>query len=131
MKIKEALDSAPILSSADFTKPFVIECDSSDTGVGKILLHNIEGKYNVEIQSTADLEVVPRDRDPYVSDINSLKDVFDEVRSSLHKSYKKNDASHYNLRHRDVSFEVGDEVYRRNTFLSKAADEYCAEPENV
>ncbi|KAG5870753.1 hypothetical protein JTB14_002937 [Gonioctena quinquepunctata] len=194
MKIKEALDSARISSSADFAKPFTSTPlnDLEEAGSNKFVVRTLhfligrylsprtrftriqdciededesqivdrevveeryvavhsklrtliqktvnmvsatnevvaQGKYYGEIQSTADLEVVPRDRDPYVSDINSLKDIFDEVHSSLHKSYKKN-ASHYNLRRRDVSFEVGDKVYRRNKSLSKAADKYCAEP---
>lgn len=42
-KIKEALVSAPILSSPDFTKPFTIQCDASDTGLGGVLTQELDG----------------------------------------------------------------------------------------
>lgn len=41
--IKEALVSAPVLSQPDFTKPFVVQCDASNTGVGGVLTQNIDG----------------------------------------------------------------------------------------
>lgn len=37
-KLKTALVSAPVLSTPDFTKPFVIHCDASDAGVGAVLV---------------------------------------------------------------------------------------------
>lgn len=36
-KLKVCLTSAPVLSHPDFTKPFVIQCDASKTGVGGVL----------------------------------------------------------------------------------------------
>jgi hypothetical protein len=35
-KIKDALVSAPVLSSPDFSKPFVIQTDASNTGLGAV-----------------------------------------------------------------------------------------------
>lgn len=34
----------PILRSPDFCKPFVVQCDASDTGVGGVLTQDIYGK---------------------------------------------------------------------------------------
>lgn len=36
-RIKELLTSAPILITPDFSKPFIIQCDASKTGVGGVL----------------------------------------------------------------------------------------------
>lgn len=36
-KVKEALTTAPVLSEADFSKMFFIQCDASTTGVGSVL----------------------------------------------------------------------------------------------
>lgn len=36
-KLKECLCSAPILSHADFQRPFVIQCDASTSGIGGVL----------------------------------------------------------------------------------------------
>lgn len=47
IKIKEALVSAPILCSPDFTKPFVIQSDASDVGVGGVLTQNLDGEEKV------------------------------------------------------------------------------------
>lgn len=42
-EIKSRLVSAPVLASPDFTKPFIIQCDASDTGVGAILYQECDG----------------------------------------------------------------------------------------
>lgn len=47
MTIKEALVSAPILSSFDFSEPFTIQCDASDVGLGVVLAQTINGEERV------------------------------------------------------------------------------------
>lgn len=42
-EIKKSLTSAPVLASPDFSKPFVIQCDASDYGVGAILYQECDG----------------------------------------------------------------------------------------
>lgn len=46
-KIKQALVSAPVLSSPDFSKKFCIQCDASDTGLGCILTQEHNGEEKV------------------------------------------------------------------------------------
>lgn len=40
--IIQALVSAPILCSPDFTRPFTIRCDASDTGIAGLLVQEID-----------------------------------------------------------------------------------------
>lgn len=44
INIKQALVSAPILRSPDFSKTFTIQCDASDTGLGGVLTQELDGE---------------------------------------------------------------------------------------
>lgn len=42
-KLKQALVSAPILATPRYDKPFIIECDASDKGIGGVLIQEQDG----------------------------------------------------------------------------------------
>lgn len=41
-RLKTAVSSPPVLALPDFSKPFLIECDASDQGLGAVLM--LEGR---------------------------------------------------------------------------------------
>ena len=43
-KLKKCIVSAPVLKPPDFAKPFVVQSDASDAGIGAALLQNHQGK---------------------------------------------------------------------------------------
>ncbi|KAJ8975115.1 hypothetical protein NQ317_000957 [Molorchus minor] len=85
----------------------------------------LSGKYYGQVTSTADVELLPGDRGSYAEGLTSLSQVFSEVRHRIHLAYQRNAAA-YNLRKRDISFEVGDKVWRRNKVLSDAVNKFAA-----
>lgn len=64
-------------------------------------------------------------RDSWASDLDELNDIFSQVRTCLRQSYEKN-KSHYNLRRRDVQYDVGNIVWRRSFVLSDASKHFSA-----
>lgn len=85
----------------------------------------ISGKFYGRLDVNADIEVTPGNRDTYAANLKELEPIFVEVRKKLHAAYERN-ARQYNLRKRDVSFNVGDLVWRRNKVLSDAANRFSA-----
>lgn len=83
------------------------------------------GKFYGDILNTKNLELAPGNRDKYVESISGLKDVYVQVKTKLHNAYLRNSKS-YNLRKRDIVFNVGDWVWRRNRVLSDASAKFSA-----
>lgn len=59
-EIKLRLTSAPVLASPDFSKPFVIQCDASDTGVGAVLYQECDGLEHPVAYASKSLTAVQR-----------------------------------------------------------------------
>lgn len=87
----------------------------------------VSGNYykDRDLDVQADQEIFPEDRDSYASSLLALRDIFNEVKQRLHAAHERN-AKTYNLRNRDISFRVGDHVWRRNRVLSSAVDKFSA-----
>lgn len=58
--LKEALTSTPILATPRYDLPFRIECDASDTGIGAVLLQDIDGQERVIAYMSAKLTAAQR-----------------------------------------------------------------------
>lgn len=85
----------------------------------------INGEYYGKLESTENLLLLAHTRDQYVNDIRSISEVYESVRDRLHKAYERN-ANNYNLRRKDIIFNVGDKVWRKNKVLSDASQGFSA-----
>lgn len=83
------------------------------------------GDYYGKISNTSDIHLLPDDRGQYVEDVSKISDIYKVVQERLSKAYKKN-VKEYNLRRRELSFDVGEKVWRRNKILSDAANKFSA-----
>lgn len=68
-------------------------------------------------------EIVFLPRDIYAENIGHLSNVFDNVQLSLWRSHQRN-AARYDTRRKDVEFQIGDIVFKRNYFQSDKAAYY-------
>lgn len=87
----------------------------------------LSGEYykDLNLDVTVDSEILPGNRKDYVENLKGLRDIFVEVRKKIHKAYERS-SNMYNLRKRDISFQVGDHVWRKNKVLSSAIDKFAA-----
>ena len=42
-KLKDALMNSPLMACPDFSKPFILQCDASQVGLGSVLAQEIDG----------------------------------------------------------------------------------------
>lgn len=64
-------------------------------------------------------------RDNLVTELNKLPDLYLKVAEKIKLSYERS-KTHYNLRKRNVEFNVGDIVYKKNYILSDASKFFSA-----
>lgn len=85
--------------------------------------HNLSGKYFGKINNgdpvpNVDLPTPLPNKLPH-------QDLFQEIRRRLQQSYEKSGV-HYNLRRRNITFEPGQQVWRKNYSLSDASKQFAA-----
>lgn len=56
-------------------------------------------------------------RDDYAENLGALQKIFDKVQLSLNKAHSRN-STNYNLRRKNVEFNVGDIIWKRTFYLS-------------
>ena len=67
----------------------------------------------------------PRDPAEWTDRVKELRALHEWVGENLERAYQKQ-STYYNLRHRDVVFEIGDLVLKRQHVLSSAAHNVAA-----
>lgn len=65
------------------------------------------------------------DRDILAGDLTEMQELRNEICKRLNYAYKRN-SHQYNLRKREVKYELGDLVWKKNYTLSKAAEGFAA-----
>lgn len=85
----------------------------------------ISGAYYGKIANNNDNIPLISDKNKYVNDLEDLPNLFTDIRNRI-KSYHDKNSKRYNLRKRDVSYQVGDKLWKKNFTLSSAANDYSA-----
>lgn len=81
------------------------------------------GSVYVNTDNSEDLIFAPRDQ--FADNIGLLGPIFSEVQQKLWVAHDRS-AKYYNLRRMDVSFNIGDVVWKKNYTLSNAGQYYCS-----
>lgn len=97
VKIKQALISAPILRSPDFTKPFTIQCDASNTGVGGVLTQSIDDEEVVIAFCSRSLSRAERNYTVTEKELLALIFSMEKFRPYVEGSHFKVITDHYSL----------------------------------
>lgn len=95
--IKQALISAPILCSPDFSQPFTVQCDASDSGVGGVLVQNIDGCERVIAYASRSLSRAERNYSVTERELLSLLFCIDKFRPYIEGTQFTVITDHYSL----------------------------------
>lgn len=82
---------------------------------------NFYGKIDSKRNTPTEFE----NRNKLVSELQRLPDLYKDVAKRILQSYQKNQ-KYYNLRKRNIEFNVGDTVYKKNYVLSDAGNYFSA-----
>lgn len=89
----------------------------------------ISGNFYKDVSDVSkDFTIIPGDRKSYAANVQHLSHIFSQVKKNLHLAYQKN-CNQYNLRKRNYSFQVGEQVWRRNKVQSDAGKRFSAKLE--
>ena len=80
------------------------------------------GSHYLDTDSSSDLIFSPRDE--YAENLGVLRKVFDQIQSSLIKAHTRN-CGNYNLRRKQVDFNVGDYVWKRTYYQSDKDNKFA------
>lgn len=103
-KIQFALNSA-VNEVTGFTPSFLV--------YGRELVSC--GSHYVDVDMTGEIIFSPRDE--YAENLGTMHKIFDKVQSALLKAHSRN-CTTYNLRRKDVEFNVGDVVWKKTYYQS-------------
>ncbi|KAK9731646.1 RNase H-like domain found in reverse transcriptase [Popillia japonica] len=95
--IKQALVSAPILRSPDFSKSFTIQCDASDTGVGGVLTQVSDGEEVVIAFCSRSLSKAERNYSVTERELVALLFSLEKFRPYVEGTHFKVITDHYSL----------------------------------
>ncbi|EFA08434.1 hypothetical protein TcasGA2_TC006081 [Tribolium castaneum] len=113
------------LESYSTLKAITITVTTRAIGFGAMYAFRAIFSFNNTPVNGNNFDFTVADRHDYVREINKLTEVFQIVRDNLHNSYNKN-SRRYNASRRDLSFNVGDRIWRKNKVLSSAGHKFTA-----
>lgn len=85
----------------------------------------ISGDYYGKISSKNEAPYEFESRDKLASELQKLPELYKEVANRISRSYQRNQ-KYYNLRKRNIEFNVGDTVYKKNYVLSNAGNYFSS-----
>jgi len=92
-----------------------------------MLVHGREAVTNGDIYPPGEAteELLISSRDEHVKNLGHLRDIFTRVRDLLRRAHDRN-IQYYNKKRRDVSFQVGDLVWKRTYVQSAGGKHFSA-----
>jgi hypothetical protein len=80
------------------------------------------GLHYIDTELSDDIIYTPRDE--YAENLGNLRTIFEKVQSCLTKAHTRN-SGYYNLRRKDVNFNIGDIIWKKTFYLSNKNKMFC------